>query len=479
MFKQAGVFLLLFLAGTARAAGGATAGASGSGKPVVVYVIPVQAEINTPTLYIVRRGLKEAIEQKADAVLLDMNTPGGSGGAMLEIMEALDKYPGEKLTYVNREAISAGAIIAAVTDEIYFSPKGIMGSADVIQSTGEDLPEALKRKLDSYLSAKIEVYTKKDARRASVIKAMRLPDYELKLDDKVIKSKGELLTVTAEKAIALYGEPPTPLLASGIASDLDALLAAKYGRRVVEKVNLKVTWSEELAHYINLVSPVLLGLGLLALFIEFKTPGFGVFGITGIILLGIVFLGNYVAGFSGHEPLLAFALGLILVAVELLFFPGVAIVAVAGLVLMLGSLVWAMADLWPGEPFSVAWSGNAFVGPMQTVGLGLLLALVLAVCLWNFLPKGWFFSRLAVGQPIAGAAQVAGVAPELGAQGERLIGRAGLAVTGLFPSGQIEIDGRRYEARVEVGTVTAGSTVVVRRKTDFNLIVVPAEGTQS
>ena len=65
------------------------------------------------------------------------------------------------------------------------------------------LPPTLKRKVDSYISAKIEVYSRRDPRRAEVLKAMRVADFELKLDDKVIKPKGELLTLTAEKAIAL------------------------------------------------------------------------------------------------------------------------------------------------------------------------------------------------------------------------------------------------------------------------------------
>ena len=81
------------------------------GKKALVYVIPVREEINKPTLYILRRGLKEAIEQKADAVVLDMNTPGGALDVTFEIMEALDKFPGQTVTFVNKEAMSAGAFI--------------------------------------------------------------------------------------------------------------------------------------------------------------------------------------------------------------------------------------------------------------------------------------------------------------------------------------------------------------------------------
>ena len=61
--------------------------------PTRVMVIPVREEIATPILYIIRRGLKEAIEQKADVVVLDMKTPGGALDVTFEIMEALGRFP--------------------------------------------------------------------------------------------------------------------------------------------------------------------------------------------------------------------------------------------------------------------------------------------------------------------------------------------------------------------------------------------------
>jgi membrane-bound serine protease (ClpP class) len=52
-----------------------------------------------------------------------------------------------------------------------------------------------------------------------------------------------------------------------------------------------------------------------------------------------------------------------------------------------------------------------------------------------------------------------------------LIGRNGIAMTVLRPSGQVEIDGRRYEAKSEIGIINAGDAVVVRGRSDFNLVV--------
>ena len=78
--------------------------------PVSVVVIPVRQEIAKPVLYVLRRGLKEAIDRKADVVVLDMKTPGGALDVTFEIMEALGKFPGRTITFVNNEAISAGGL---------------------------------------------------------------------------------------------------------------------------------------------------------------------------------------------------------------------------------------------------------------------------------------------------------------------------------------------------------------------------------
>jgi membrane-bound serine protease (ClpP class) len=296
-------------------------------------------------------------------------------------------------------------------------------------------------------------------------------DFELKIGDTVIKPKGELLSLTASEASKTYGDPPRALLAAGIAKNLDDLLQQKFGVGGYEIIQLRVTWSEKLAQYLNAVAPLLMGLGVLCLFIEFKTPGFGFFGIAGIGLLAVVFLGHYVAGFSGHEPMILFAVGLLLLALEVFFFPGIAVLAVSGVALMLGSLVWAMADIWPDEPLTIATSGDVFLRPLFNLGAGLALALALGVVLARFLPKGWLWDRMVLQSAVGTAAQVAGRAPELAANTAELVGRQGVVVTPLRPGGEVEIDGRRYQAQLELGTAVTGTRVVVVGRTDFGLKV--------
>ena len=468
--------LLLLLAGLTplRAAGDPPALAAGvPGKKTVVYVIPVRTEIAKPVLYIIRRGLKEAIVQQADVVVLDMNTPGGALDVTFDIMEALEKFPGKKLTYVNREALSAGAFISAVTDEIYFAPRGVIGAAAPVSSTGQDIDATMKQKVVSYLKARVRAISEGKGYRGEVISSMIDADYELKIGDKVIKPKGELLSLTATEASQTYGDPPRALLAAGIAKDLDTLLRQQYGKDGFVVRQFEITWSESLATWLNAVAPILLGLGLLGIYLEFKAGGHGLFAAIGAGLLAVVFFGHFVAGLSGHEPAVVFMLGLLLVIVEIFFFPGVALPALLGLALMLGSLVWAMADLWPNEP--LAFSGDIFVRPVANLSLGILIAAGLALALLKYLPEGWVWHKLIVGATVGTAAQTAGLAPEVAAQLGSLIGLTAVAVTALRPSGQVEIAGRRYEAKVEVGVIDPGTAVIVRGRTDFALLVEKAD----
>lgn len=430
-----------------------------------VIVIPVQEQIAKPVLYILRRGLKEAIAQKADVVVLDMKTPGGALNVTFEIMEALDKFPGRTVTFVNNEAISAGAFISAVTDDIWFAPDGVIGAAAPVLSTGGEIDKSMKLKIVSYLRARVRAISEGHPYRGQVISAMIDDDYELKIGDVVIKEKGELLSLTATEAAKTYGDPAQPLLAAGIAKSVDDLLTQKFGAGGYEIKQLDITWSEQLAVWLNTITPLLLGVGLLALFIEFKTPGFGVFGITGLVLLGVVFVGNFVAGLSGHEPILIFGLGVLLVLLELFFFPGIVVVALTGVLLMLGSLLWSMADIWPNEP--IEFSGDLFLSPLQNLLLGLVVAVGLFALVARFLPKGWFWTRLAVGGAVAGNA----LAPDVEQVRAALTGREGVAATDLFPGGQVEIDGRRHEARLQLGSAKAGTPVRVVRHTEFELVV--------
>lgn len=231
-------------------------------------------------------------------------------------------------------------------------------------------------------------------------------------------------------------------------------------------VRLEVTWSEKLAQYLTKITPILLGLGLLGLFIEFKTPGFGIFGIAGISLLGIVFFGQYAAGLSGHEPLLIFLIGLILVIVDIFFFPGTMILALTGIVTMLGALVWSMIDMWPSEP--IDFSGDMLFRPLASVMTGVLIAALIFIAILRFLPGSGPWGGMVLHSAVRGEPD--GIR-SINNRDAELVGQKGIAKTSLFPSGQVEIAGRRYEAALPVGFAEAGAEVIVTGCGEFGLTV--------
>lgn len=444
-----------------------TAAARAGEASVRAMVIPVREAIAKPVLYLIRRGLKEAQAAGTRVVVLDMETPGGELGVTLDIMEALDKFDGETFVYVNKEAISAGAIISSVVDEIHFAPGGVIGAAAAVSGGGQEIAETMKQKINSYLNAKVRSFNSGKGYRSEVIRAMMDADYEFKIGEVVIKPKGELLSLTADEAARTYGEPAQALLSSGTHDTVEDLLSAKFGEGRFTLERVEATWSEGLASWLNTISPVLMGLGLLCVFIEFKTPGFGVFGIVGGGLLALVFLGHYAAGLSGHEPALFFVLGVALVAVELFVLPGTLVAGIAGVSLMLGALVWSMLDVWPGEMPSL--DGGELFRPLLNLVVAFGVAVVGALALARFLPRGWFWDKMILqavvagdaGAPESGMGGIGAATEAPGVTGDALLGERGRTVSVMRPMGEVEIAGRRYEARAAVGALERDEPVRV------------------
>jgi len=458
-------------------------GRQNGGDPAQVYVVPVHGPITSAQLYILRRCLKAAVEKGITAVVVDIDTPGGELQTTLEMMRVLDRFDGETMTYVRNEAVSAGVYISASTEDIYFAPKSVIGSAAVIQGTGQEIPETMKQKIDSYLMARVRAYTDEYPYRAKVIQAMMDKNFILKLDGEVLKEEGNLLSLTAKEAMKTYGNPPQPLFGSGIFQDVPAMLASRYGENGFTIKEFEVSWSEDFAKLMNSIAPILMGLGLLGLFIEFKTPGFGVFGITGIILLGIVFLSNYVAGLAGHEEILVFLLGVGLILLEIFLFPGLLFIATFGAFLVLGSLIWALADYWPGNMGDIVLEedGNrildftldTFLQPSGSVMLGFLIAVVGSVIVIRFLPHTPLWGRLVLQTSVGKLDPFVTAGGSASNEDTQLpeIGALGLTVTDLFPSGEVDINGKRYQARVQVGTVRRDFLVRVTGHQEFSLLV--------
>lgn len=452
-----------------------------NGDQVRAIVLPVTDAISKPNQFIIRRGLKEAISQEAEVIVLDIDSPGGRVDVMLEIMEQIDRFEGLTIAYVNDEALSAAALIASIADEIWYAPKSVIGSAGLVSGTGEEIPETMRQKVESYVRAKLRALSDPHPYREQVVRAMMDASYELEIDGKIISPEGEMLNLTAEEALQRYGEPPTRLFGEGMAENVASLLDQRFGEGNWEVRSFTVTWSEELAKYLNSIAPLLIGFGIVGLFIEFKTPGFGIFGILGITFLAVVFITNYIAGLAGWEPFIVLLFGLALIAVDLFLLPGTIIPMTLGGILVLGAILWSMTDIWPvvdGSGIDVRW--ESLYHASARLSLGILLGCALAAILWRLLPRTHLLDRLVLG----GAAGLQGIPDRTVSEqvppGEKdrwpQPGETGTVTRTLRPGGEVEIGGRRFEARVLVGTLPRGARVRVIRRAQFGLEVESHEG---
>ena len=414
-----------------------------------VYVVPVRDDIMPPILYVIRRGVKDAMEAEADCLILDMETNGGRVDITEDIFDIIGKFRGETVTYVNKDAYSAGAFIAVATQKIYMAPQSVIGAAAPIMMgpTGgvSEMPSTMEVKINSAIRAKVRTQAEKNGYAVDVIEAMVDKTKKLERDEKIICQEGDILTLTNLEAEAKYGEAKTPLLSSGTVESIDALIN-ELGYTGAQRVDVEPLGAEELGTWINAISPLLLLIGIIGLYIEFKTPGFGVFGAVGIAALVVYFFGGYVSGLAGIEWVGVFVLGVVLVALELFLLSGTLIIGMAGVVCMLVALVMGMTDIYPNMPWFPTGEGEGegvpqvegidfalpdFSKPIRDLTIAFVLSIPVIWALAKYLPHTAFFANFA-SEAASGVESVAALAAEVDSR----LGQVGEATTPLHPGGK-------------------------------------------
>ena len=395
-----------------------------------VCIIPIREDIATPVTYLVRRGVKMAMEEKADAIILDMETNGGRLDSTEEIIKALDRFPGLTVTYVNRKAFSAGAFISVATQKIYMAPQSVIGAAaPMMMGPGggvEAMPEAVEAKMTSGVRALVRTSAEKNGHNVEVIEAMIDRTKEVEIEGEVINEKGQILTLTNVQAEKNYGGKP--LLSLGTVGSVDELIdVIGYGGAKILRV--EATGAERLASFLTAIGPILLLAGIVGVYIEMKTPGFGIPGIVGLIAFVLYFLGGYVAGLSGLEWTVVFILGLALFILELFVFPGTFVVGLIGGAMMLAALVMAMVDFYPGMPTIPSF--GVLRDSLFNVTLVLAVAMVLMMFLSRFLLKTPIYRRM-IDSGASGIRSDKQVAEEQ----KSYLGEVGVTLSPLRPGGK-------------------------------------------
>jgi len=328
-----------------------------------------------------------------------------------------------------------------------------------------EVPEIMRAKMTSAVRALVRRTAEKNGHNVAVIEAMIDANQELIIDGKTINKKGDILTLTDSEAAREYGDPPKPLLSAGTVESLDALIA-RLGFGDAPRIQVEPTGAERLAFWLNSFNWLWLIIGVAGIYLEFKTPGFGLPGIVGICAFALYFLGSYVAGLSGLEWPLLFVLGLVLVLVELFVFPGTILLGLAGGVLMLVTVVMAMVDQYPGMPTLP--SLPQLRAPLQDLLYAAAGSVVLILILARFLPRTPLYAVL-VSQ---NASATETVKAQAAMQAQHL-GREGVALSILRPGGKAQFGDEVLDVMTQGDLIEKGTRVRIVGHSGREAIVEP------
>jgi membrane-bound serine protease (ClpP class) len=432
-----------------------------------VFIIPIREDIDPPLVYLVRRGVKEAMEAKADLIILDIDTNGGRIDVTKEIIAILDNFKGDTVAYVHDSAYSAGAFISFEAKRIYMAPGSVIGAAaPVMAAPGggtQDIPTTVETKHVAVVSALARGIAEKNGHNKDVIEAMVDRDKELVMDGKTIKPKGKLLALTNTEAEQEYGDPPKPLLSSGTVASMDALLE-KLGYTIAQSTTIQPTGAERLGTWITTISPLLMIIGILGIYLEVKIPGAILPGVTAVFAFLLYFLGAYIAGLSGMEWVIVFIVGLALVISELFLHPGTILPGVAGAVLIFVALVMAMVDMYPGTP--VMPQLPQLRVPLENLTIALVCSMVIVAILARVLPKTSVYSSL-VSHGASGVTSVM----EQEQQHTSRIGQKGVAVSTLRPGGKAQFGNEILDVITQGEMIPKGQAVRIIRASGAESVV--------
>lgn len=289
-----------------------------------VVVVDITDEIDLGLVAYLKRALADAEDDDVAAVVLEINTPGGRLDAALEMRDAILDADVRTIAFINREAFSAGALIAIAASEIYMTPAAVIGAATPVTGAGETADEKVVSAVRSVFRSTAE------HRGRDPLVAEAMVDPAIAIDG--LTTRGQLLTMTTSEAQE-WG------YADGVVADRAALLeAAGLSGAVVDETGIRL--AERLVRILtsSAIASLLFSLGSLMILIDLFTAGFGVVGAVGIGMIAAFFWGHFLAGLAGWEGVALVVVGLALLAVEALVVPGFGVAGILGIAAILGGM---------------------------------------------------------------------------------------------------------------------------------------------
>ena len=393
----------------------------------VIYRIRLDQDIDRSSQRLVTLGLEKAEKASADYVLLDLDTYGGAVDAADSIRSAILGYEKPVVAFINMQAASAGALISIACDSIYMKTGSSIGAATVVDQNGKVMPD----KYQSFMRGMMRSTAQATGRDPKIAESMT--------------DTAGVLTLTPSEAVEVG-------FCEGIAESYEevAKILASDGDYIVKDLKDDMSWLDKLIQF--LLHPLLQSIFMMmivgGIFVEIRTPGIGLPLLTAVVAALLYFAPAYIGHLAEYWEILLFVAGLILIALEIFVIPGFGVAGISGIVIVIVSLALAMVD--NVELFR--WDGTLnlqpIVRPVCIVVLSASAAVFGSIWLVRKLFATRSFDHIALRQELKASDGFTGVVNGL----EVIVGECVTVFTDMRPSGKvIASDGRVYEAALKFG----------------------------
>ena len=447
----------------------------------IVYRVPIEGTIDLGLPPFIERSIQEAESNSADAIIFEINTFGGRVDAATQIKDAIMDSRVKTVAFINKRAISAGALISLSCEKIYMTGGATIGATTAVDMSGKKGSE----KVISYMREEMAATAEKRGRSKDIARGMvdeelefqkkvkreyitedgevdtiKTVNYFLILNDDTMyvndiegRKQGNLITLTTEQALKYR-------MADKIAETFDDVLDS-LGLSGASVYETSENWSESIVRFLTnpVVASLLTTFGFLGILFELQSPGWGVPGTVGLTCLILSLGASYIAELATMTDFLIIIAGLMFLVLETLVIPGFGIPGIVGIVMILwGLYLLLLPDVPVGEEVLSQATTGLLIGILGGIaGLVLLFKAMTRTKFWMDLTSPNVQSR------------DEGYTTTLG--WENLVGEDGVADTDLHPSGWVKVNDQRIFA-VSEGAFVNNNTVVTILSVDGNRVVV-------
>ena len=411
-----------------------------------VYVAYIDSEIDLGLAPYISRVISEAEQNNADAIVFKINTFGGRVDAATQIKDAILSSKVLTIAFINNRAISAGALIALSCNKIVMVPGSSIGAATVVDQTGQKVGE----KYQSYMRSEMRSTAEKNGRRTDIAEGM--------VDERVVveglSDSTTLITLTSEEAHKY-------LIADTVLTNFNELLSA-FDLKNAKEVSITSNWAEDVVKFLNnsIISSILIMVGFFGLMAEIKSPGWGIAGTTALIALTLFFGSSYILQLASILEILLFVIGLGLLLAEIFIIPGFGVAGISGIVLIFASIFLSLLGSEPFIDMNVV-----SIAIIQLSG-AMLFALLGMFFLVKYLPKSTAFNKLVLSESEKAEQGFVSYPSE-----KDLMGKVGIAYTTLRPGGTAVIDSRRIDVVADSEYIDKDVKIKVIRVEGIKVVV--------